>query len=84
MMSTWSDCEPHYGEFPVHHKVLKAMIAIGTFVLYNGDKIGRLVTWVSEGYQPDNQVLVNEFGLVRNSTLDTISKPSRGVPNALS
>jgi hypothetical protein len=66
------------------------MIAIGTFVLYNGDKIGRLVTWVSEGYQPDNQVLVNEFGLVRNSTLDTqhspppISKPSRGVPNALS
>jgi hypothetical protein len=61
---------------PVYHKGLKAMLAIGTFVLYDGGKVGRLVSRVSEGYVPDDLVLVNEFRLLRQSTINIRLDPS--------
>jgi hypothetical protein len=52
------------------------MLAIGTFVLYDGGKIGRVLSRMSEGYQPNDSVMINEFPLVRYSTLNIRPNPS--------
>jgi hypothetical protein len=75
-MSSWEDLEPIYGELPIFHSGLRAMIAIGTFVHYSGEKVGHLITRVSEGYVANDGVLVNEFPLVRMSSIRIQLDPS--------
>jgi hypothetical protein len=75
-MSTWEDCEPQDEELPIFHPGLKIMLAIGTFVLYDGGKVGRVLSRMSEGYQPNDSKMITEFPLLRYSTLNIRLNPS--------